>query len=254
MEMQEAKAWILERIPERYREDVGPVLDVAGRHVERFVWPNMRAALASHAMKECQWSAWDCERSAGRARRQDRRETWRGLARYHQRLATFLSQANRLALHDAPESGIDKVIREQANYYGLTIDEHGRYQGLMAVAQVIVEDTGEPDMRDNEVYIFQAALLCASCATKHMAEWAHLKPAHVDDSDLTRHDSNEWPNGPYGDGGGEADSPQHCDHCGVFLNNPITCAGQAYVRELAAQGPIPDEWRDAYDYALEPSS
>jgi len=28
--------------------------------------------------------------------------------------------------------------------------------------------------------------------------------------------------GPYPDGGGEADAPQHCGGCGVFLENPLT--------------------------------
>ncbi|KKL11925.1 hypothetical protein LCGC14_2540860, partial [marine sediment metagenome] len=36
---------------------------------------------------------------------------------------------------------------------------------------------------------------------------------------------------PYLDGGGEADTPQHCDHCSVFLENPLTGDGYAYVIE-----------------------
>ena len=37
--------------------------------------------------------------------------------------------------------------------------------------------------------------------------------------------------GPLPDGGGEADTPQHCAHCGVFLENPLTQDGVKYVVE-----------------------
>jgi hypothetical protein len=39
------------------------------------------------------------------------------------------------------------------------------------------------------------------------------------------------PDGPHLNGGGEADSPQHCDACGVFLENPLTTDGYRYVNE-----------------------
>jgi len=34
-------------------------------------------------------------------------------------------------------------------------------------------------------------------------------------------DCDEYPVGPYPEGGGEADYPRHCDHCGLFLRNPL---------------------------------
>src|SRR5215467_8720050 len=37
--------------------------------------------------------------------------------------------------------------------------------------------------------------------------------------------------GPYPDDGREADTPQHCDTCGVFLENPLTTEGYRYVNE-----------------------
>jgi hypothetical protein len=46
------------------------------------------------------------------------------------------------------------------------------------------------------------------------------------------YDSDEWPKGPYCDGGGEADNPQHCACCTVFLCNPLTQDGVAYVRAM----------------------
>jgi hypothetical protein len=35
----------------------------------------------------------------------------------------------------------------------------------------------------------------------------------------------------YVDGGGESDCPQHCGTCGVYLENPLTKDGIAYVLE-----------------------
>lgn len=45
-------------------------------------------------------------------------------------------------------------------------------------------------------------------------------------------DSERYPQGPYPDGGGEADSPNHCDRCGIFLHNPLTSVGYGYVNEV----------------------
>jgi hypothetical protein len=39
------------------------------------------------------------------------------------------------------------------------------------------------------------------------------------------YDSDDLPKGPYADGGGEADTPQHCDDCRRFLENPLTGDG-----------------------------
>lgn len=112
-----------------------------------------------------------------------------------------------------------------------------------------------------KAYIFQAALWCAACAEAHKAD--HAKPAHVDESNESSYDSDEWPKGPYGDGGGEADCPQHCDACGGFLENPLTPDGERYVCEALAQTDAyaalgvqhntetPAQWRAFY--ALEPT-
>ena len=45
------------------------------------------------------------------------------------------------------------------------------------------------------------------------------------------HDSDDMPKGPYADGGGEADSPQHCDACGEFLENPLTGDGLIHIED-----------------------
>jgi hypothetical protein len=55
--------------------------------------------------------------------------------------------------------------------------------------------------------------------------------------------------GPYADGGGEADCPQHCGGCGMFLENPLTQDGYDYVREAIADSPseITQLWADFYE-------
>jgi hypothetical protein len=83
------------------------------------------------------------------------------------------------------------------------------------------------------VYIFQAALLCEECGKSLMAD--NTPPAYVDPTDQSSYSSDDWPKGPYPDGGGEADCPQHCDCCGKFLENPLTGDGIEYVRDATTE-------------------
>lgn len=69
------------------------------------------------------------------------------------------------------------------------------------------------------VYVFQAALYCEACG--------HA----IRDTLMPDADSDHYPQGPYSDGGGEADSPQHCDACNTFLENPLTGDGYEYIRQ-----------------------
>lgn len=86
-----------------------------------------------------------------------------------------------------------------------------------------------------KAYAFRAALYCEDCAQAIR---------RVTNKSL---DSDVYPQGPYESGGGESDTPQHCDQCGVFLENPLTDDGRAYVVEcLASQG-------DAAGYESEPA-
>ena len=103
-------------------------------------------------------------------------------------------------------------------------------------------------------YIYQAALLCEECATKTMQEidkrWGY--PEGYTD----RCDSDEYPKGPHSDGGGESDTPQHCDSCDEFLENPLTDEGDNYVRDawfdgvyfVGGPGPAVQEWKHYYNY------
>jgi hypothetical protein len=96
-------------------------------------------------------------------------------------------------------------------------------------------------------FVFQAAMLCEACA---MARKASLEASGVVDDGT----SDTFPQGPYGAGGGEADSPQHCDDCGEFLENPLTTDGAEYVAEKVGEMQRGDNvtaaWAKFYDIAL----
>tara|TARA_R110000787_G_scaffold3496_1_gene13490 strand:+ start:480 stop:785 length:306 start_codon:yes stop_codon:yes gene_type:complete len=94
-------------------------------------------------------------------------------------------------------------------------------------------------------HIYNAAILCNDCAAKIRTE---LENENQPDTG----DSGDYPQGPYSDGGGEADCPHHCDACGLFLENPLTEDGADYVRDALQDGSgnpaVLSEWRDFYDY------
>lgn len=102
-----------------------------------------------------------------------------------------------------------------------------------------------------QVYIFQADIYCEACGKDMIASLEKTTGAPPIDM---REDSNVWPQGPYSDGGGEADCPQHCGSCGVFLDNPLTADGVKYasdaIREFDMTGKgnaeVIETWRDAY--------
>jgi hypothetical protein len=70
-------------------------------------------------------------------------------------------------------------------------------------------------------YAYQAAMWCDDCAAAVMQE---LDGRGVADTG----DTNDYPQGA---DECESDSPDHCDGCGVFLENPLTSDGWEYVRE-----------------------
>lgn len=89
-----------------------------------------------------------------------------------------------------------------------------------------------------EAYIYNADIYCEDCAETIKAT---LTGPDTGDSD-------DYPQGPYPDGGGEADYPQHCGHCGEFLENSLTDNGANYVSEAVANNGAPEVWREFYDY------
>jgi|SRR5579872_1177043 len=92
-------------------------------------------------------------------------------------------------------------------------------------------------------YIYQADLLCDRCAKLVMADEQDHRESE---------DSDDYPQGPYTNGGGEADCPQHCSSCGLFLENDLTDDGINYVREVirkanpSSPSPAVLEWSQHY--------
>ncbi len=80
-----------------------------------------------------------------------------------------------------------------------------------------------------DAYIYQAALWCSDCTADLKAK--RSMPSHVDEGNESSYDSDDWPKGPYEDGGGEADYAAHCDGCGCFLQNSLTDDGAEHVAE-----------------------
>lgn len=78
-----------------------------------------------------------------------------------------------------------------------------------------------------DVYMYSAALYCEPCTNK--IRNSLNAPYSLDDESTW--DSDDYPKGPYPDGGGEADRPQCCGDCGEFLENPLTGDGRRYVVE-----------------------
>lgn len=67
-------------------------------------------------------------------------------------------------------------------------------------------------------YIFQGALFCEECGDK-------IKTRLSSKGDTG--DSNDYPQGPYNDGGGPADSPQFCDNGKACVNKALVPSGTA---------------------------
>lgn len=112
-----------------------------------------------------------------------------------------------------------------------------------------------------DVYAYQAALWCAACGEGIRADLTAAGKAPANAGDEYTYDSDNYPKGPVADGGGEADSPQHCDGCGVFLENALTADGEAYVKEAiedahggAAESIAITVWAPFYGFPTEPAA
>ena len=95
-----------------------------------------------------------------------------------------------------------------------------------------------------QAYIYCADIYCADCGKTIRKTIRKAGTAPPDPADESSYDSDEYPKGPYADGGGEADSPQHCGNhgdcfnaitldgghkIGAWLENPLTSDGVQYV-------------------------
>lgn len=106
-----------------------------------------------------------------------------------------------------------------------------------------------------QAFIYAADLYCEPCGSTIRADLdrAGKRPANPDHE--STYDSDQYPKGPYADGGGESDSPCHCGACGVFLENPLTHDGVEYVRDMLANskhrhGDVAEQWRAFYEEEL----
>lgn len=105
-------------------------------------------------------------------------------------------------------------------------------------------------------YIYAAALFCEACAASLLGvgvdgirdEIGRRRSARGLPDGAT--DTDAVPDGPYSDGGGESDCPAHCDGCGLFLENPLTSDGYAFVRDAIINGDgdpeVLAEWASFY--------
>ena len=73
-----------------------------------------------------------------------------------------------------------------------------------------------------KTFIYQSDIYCESCGDDLVKD---MTAADTEDTG----DSDDFPQGPYR--ASEADSPQHCAHCRIFLENPLTGDGYEYVRK-----------------------
>jgi hypothetical protein len=87
-----------------------------------------------------------------------------------------------------------------------------------------------------DCYTYQAALLlCEDCGRGIIRDLEAAGKVPEAASDEASFDSDDYPKGPFSDGGGEADTPQHCDGCNAFLENDLTSDGIEYVERAIAE-------------------
>jgi hypothetical protein len=88
-------------------------------------------------------------------------------------------------------------------------------------------------------YVYQAAWICTPCGKEVMDKLE--TPAGYPDEYTW--DTDWYPKGPYWIG--ESDSPEHCDICNLFLENPLPDDRLWYVAEYDKP-----EWNEFYKAAI----
>ena len=128
-----------------------------------------------------------------------------------------------------------------------------------------------------DAYIYGAGLWCGPCVIKAFVAAGKATPGAIDISSAealrqivsangftseSDYDSDDIPKGPIAKGGGEADTPRHCEGCGQFLANPLTSDGLIWVEDAireclttrkatAATTDTVNEWADFYKDELD---
>lgn len=119
-----------------------------------------------------------------------------------------------------------------------------------------------------DAYIYNADIYCEQCGERIKARLDAEGHTPKNPDDERTFDSSEYPKGPFSDGGGEADTPQHCgegEKClnalvlsdgtkvGCMLENDLTQAGAEYVKEYLRDDPdseVVQLWANFYRECL----
>lgn len=119
-----------------------------------------------------------------------------------------------------------------------------------------------------DAYIYKADIWCEQCGEAIREQLTKEGKAPEDPSDETSYDSDEFPKGPFPDGGGESDRPEHCAAgkdclnaldldgftCGAFLENDLTTDGIRYLEEQLedpGHGPVVEMWVEFYSHSYD---
>lgn len=100
-----------------------------------------------------------------------------------------------------------------------------------------------------EIYIYQADCYCKECGETIRTKLTAEGKAPEKPDDERSYDSDYFPKGPFPDGGGEADTVQHCacgEDClnalelegrkyGAWLENDLTTDGLNWLKETIAE-------------------
>ena len=112
------------------------------------------------------------------------------------------------------------------------------------------------------VYIYAADLFCEDCGQRIRQELDEQGKTPQYPNRESTYDSDDYPKGPYPDGGGESDSVQHCDEhnecinalvlsngckIGVWLENPLTQDGVKIIKNMIEM----EEKNNSYNEVLE---
>src|SRR6516162_185945 len=97
-----------------------------------------------------------------------------------------------------------------------------------------------------DAYIYKTGLWCGPCIVKALVAARKAAPGAIGMSPAevlqqiasangftceSDYDSDDLPKGPIAEGGGEADTPRHCEACRRFLANPLTGDGLIWVED-----------------------
>jgi len=104
-----------------------------------------------------------------------------------------------------------------------------------------------------DAWIYAADIYCEDCACDISDKLDVVRFSEVPKLPYEKH-GDDYPQGPYADGGGEADTPNHCGSCGEFLENSLTQDGENYVRDAMTgdgDATVLAQWREFYSHLFE---